>query len=237
MHRSDADQDGYLSWEERAQITEELREGMENEGATAYRTRHFYHLAETLENAGLEPPKVNLDILWTSMDGPVTTKDLDCFTFDVNDCLAPGFSASSTFAQERTPIFSTATIFDRVARQQPECGDCLIKILLHRVKTGLGPLMPLPNQLKEHEIVVKALMRYQYVINEPDGLFVMVTDAEQVDTTLIKRLLIKKKQVGQLCLNDDVSTNDHAELKELHSSMTALFEGLFPTPSRFEIRI
>lgn len=235
MHRSDQDQDGYLSWTERQHIIKDLEEGLQNEGKSSFRTRTFYQVSDILEDAGLNPPKVNLDILWTSMDGPVTAKDVDCFSFDVDDCLAPGFSSKSAFEHQQTPIFSTATILDRVARVQPECGDCLIKILLHRKQKGLEPLMPNnATQPKEFETVVKALMRYQYVVNEPDGLFVMVTDAEQVEMTLIKRLLTKKKKVGQLCLNDDVSTNDERELEELHKAMNALFEGLLPKPSRFE---
>ena len=233
MHRSDVDQDGYLSWSEREQVIQDLQEGLQNEAKSSYRTRNFYHLPEVLEDAGLSPPKVNLDILWTSMDGPVTGKDIDCLNFDMNSCLAPGFSANGTSGS--TPVFSTAAILDRVARQQPECGDCMIKILLHRTPKGFAPLMPHRKKQPEiFDVVVKALMRYQYVVNEPDGLFIMVTDAEQVETTLIKRLLTKKKQVGQLCLNDDVSTEDDHELEELHLTMNSLFEGLLPKPSRFE---
>ncbi|KAI5366631.1 putative stealth protein CR2 region 2 [Septoria linicola] len=235
MHRSDQDQDGYLSRQEREQIMLDLEEGLMNEGKSSFRFRNFYHLPETLEAAGLDPPKVNLDILWTSMDGPVTGKDIDCLNFDVNDCLAPGFSANDTSENFKAPVFSTAAILDRVARQQPECGDCLIKILLHRTPKGLEPLMPLKKQQpKEFEVVVKALKRYQYVVNEPDGLFIMVTDAEQVETMLIKRLLTKKKRVGQLCLNDDISTEEEAELEDLRSTINRLFEGLLPQASRFE---
>lgn len=232
--RSDPDKDGYLSWPERKQIIADLEEGLRNEGQSSYRFRHFYHLPEILEEAGLNPPKVNIDIQWTSMDGPVTSKDIDCLSFDVNDCLAPGFSAEDSFTN--TPVFSTAAILDRVARQQPECGDCLLKILLHRTRKGMEPLMPSnTTQPKEFDVVVKALMRYQYTVYEPDALFIMVTDAEQVETTLIKRLLTKRKQVGQLCLNDDVSTEDEEELQNLHSAMNTLLEGMFPRPSRFEL--
>lgn len=35
---------------------------------------------------------------------------------------------------------------------------------------------------------LKAAMRYRCIIINPDALFVMVTDAEQVDSTLISRL-------------------------------------------------
>ncbi|SMY26217.1 unnamed protein product [Zymoseptoria tritici ST99CH_1A5] len=233
LHRSDPDQDGFLSWDERQQIAKDLEEGLENEGKSSFRVRNFYHLPEILESAGLEPPKVNLDILWTSSDGPIMTKDADCFSFDMNECLAPGFSVKGS--SYKMPMFSTSAIFDRVLRVQPECGDCLIKILLHRVSKGFEPLMPhRTKQPEAFDLVVKALMRYQYVVNDADGLFVMVTDAEQVENTLYKRLITKKKKVGQLCLNDDASSEDPQELGELRAAMTALFEGLLPRPSKFE---
>ncbi|EME84648.1 uncharacterized protein MYCFIDRAFT_187575 [Pseudocercospora fijiensis CIRAD86] len=164
-------------------------------------------------------------------------KDADCFAFDVNDCLAPGFSVEGFSNHRDTPVFSTAAMLDRVARQQPECGDCLIKILLHKVAKGFEPLLPnADTQPKAFQTVVKALMRYQYVINEPDGLFVMVTDAEQVENTLIKRLLTKKKKVGQLCLNDDVASTDESDVLALQSTMKTLLEGLLPEPSEFEAK-
>ncbi|KXS93473.1 hypothetical protein AC579_7085 [Pseudocercospora musae] len=237
IHRSDPDQDGYLSWDERQQVVKDLEEGLQNGSKSSFRARNFYHYSDILEDAGLEPPKVNLDILWTSMDGPAMIKDADCFAFDVNECLAPGFSAEDSYSHRDTPAFSTAAMLDRVARQQPECGDCLVKILLHKVAKGFGPLLPNANaQPKAYQTVLKALMRYQYVISEPDGLFVMVTDAEQVETTLIKRLVTKKKKVGQLCLNDDVSSTDDSDVLALQSTMKALFEGLLPDASQFEAK-
>lgn len=235
VHRSDPDADGYLSWDERQQIIEDLEEGLQNESKSSFRARNYNHYSELLEGAGLEPPKVNMDLLWTSMDGPAMIKDADCFAFDVNECLAPGFSSDSPFSHRSTPLFSTAAILDRVTRQRLECGDCLIKILLHRVAKGYEPLLPNERtQPKAFETVVKAVMRYQYAVTEPDGLFVMVTDAEQVENTLIKRLLTKDNKVGQLCLNDDVMSDNKQDLLDLQSTMKALLEGLQPEPSRFE---
>lgn len=89
-------------------------------------------------------------------------------------------------------------------------------------------------QPKAFETVVKALMRYQYTVHEPDGLFVMVTDAEQVESLLTRRLVHQHMKVGQLCLNDDVATDDEKELQALHEALSTLFEGLLPEPSRYE---
>ncbi|KAH0173012.1 hypothetical protein KCU67_g1484, partial [Aureobasidium melanogenum] len=181
MIRSDPNRDGYLNWQERQAIISDLEEGLANEGRNSFRKRMYYYVAKSLEDAGLEAPKVNVETTWTSLDGPATIANIDCFEFNVNECLAPGFSSPSWDDRSDNPVFSTAAIFDRVARQDPQCGDCLTKLLLNRVEQGLSPLLPHRDQDAEHrETVLKALKRYSYVIVEPDALFTMVTDAEQV---------------------------------------------------------
>ncbi|KAK5013830.1 hypothetical protein LTR16_004119, partial [Cryomyces antarcticus] len=160
-----------------------------------------------------------------------------CVEFNVDECLAPGFSVPSSDDQHRNPVFSTATIFDRVSRQEPKCGDCLIKLLLNRVRKGLSPVLPHKDtQVAKRHTVTKALMRYQYTITNPDALFVMVTDAEQVENVLLNNYVHGSRQVpGQLCLNDDVATENKEQLQDLRDTMRQLFEGLFPQRSRFEL--
>jgi hypothetical protein len=237
MLRSDVDGDENLSWAERQVIMAELEAGMKNEGKKSFRRRNFYHVQSLLQKAGLQGPKVNTDIQWTSLDGPTAIREVECGEFDVNECLAPGFSTSKTDEKTRNHIFSSAVIFDRVARQLPHCGDCLLKLLLNQVARGLAPLLPHANtQSKQREVVVKAVMRYQYTIINPDALFVMVTDAEQVDSTLVRPFVRdKKKLAGQLCLNDDVTTEDEGEIQDVMAVMTELYQGLFPEKSQFEI--
>jgi hypothetical protein len=215
---------------------QELETGMKNEGRSTFRKRHYYHVPQLLQKAGLEAPKVNTEILWTSLDGPQAIQNVDCIEFDVNECLAPGFSISSTDARTKNPMFSTSNVFDRLARQEPKCGDCLLKLILNQTPKGLSPLLPhAETQSAQREVVVKAVMRYRYMIINPDALFVMVTDAEQVDSTLVSRYVRGKKELaGQLCLNDDVATNDPQELADVKQAMTELYEGLFPNPSPFE---
>lgn len=236
MLRSDQNDDGYLDWNERKKILRELAEGMGNETPEQYRHRIWYRMGEYLAQAGLEPPKVNTDALWTSLDGPLMTKDLDCDAFETEDCLAPGFSLPSSDAQARSPVFSTAAVFDRVSRESPRCGDCLLKLILNRRRAGLGPL--LPHQTKkpaQRATVVKALMKYQYTIVQPDAAFYMVTDAEQAQHALLRVYLKHKKTSGQICLNDDVVTQNEEELEQLRKVMSTLFEGLLPEPSSFEM--
>ena len=235
MLRSDIDEDGNLEWSERQTIMAELKAGMKNEGRNTFRKRNFYHVAQLLERAGLEAPQVNTDIQWTSLDGPAAIRGIDCSEFDVNECLAPGFSSPMSDARTKNPIFSSTVVFDRLARQKPTCGDCLLKLLLNQHARGLSPLLPEKSKPQKRELVVKAVMRYRYAIIQPDALFVMVTDAEQVDSTLVNRFVRQKKPLaGQLCLNDDVSTEDEVELRDVMSAMTELYQGLFPGKSQFE---
>lgn len=235
MLRSDKDDDGYLSWTERKTIIRDLTEGMNNETPELYRRRMYYRVSEHLQEAGLQAPKVNTDILWTSMDGPIMIKEIGCDTFDIDECLAPGFSVASSDARARSPVFASAVVFDRITRETPRCGDCLLKLILNRRRAGLGPVLPHPTKKpQQRETVVKALMKFQYTIVQPDAAFYMVTDAEQADHALIKPYIKHGKKSGQICLNDDVVMQDEHELEALKEVMKQLFEGLLPEPSRFE---
>lgn len=235
MVRSDLNGDGHLDWEERQLIMDDIEEGMSKEGQTTFRKRMFYEMAEKLEEVGLEAPKVNIDVTWTSLDGPQAIQNLECFEFNVNECLAPGFSTSTSDAHHTNPVFSTASIFDFAARQHPKCGDCLLKLILNRAEKGLEPLLPDPvTQAEMRQVAIKAAWKYQYVIMEPDAYFVMVTDAEQVENILYKRLIRKKGKVGQLCLNDDVTAKESSAILALQKVMTKLLGGLAPNPTAFE---
>ena len=235
MIRSDTDRNGNLGWQERQAIMADLEEGMTKEGQPGFRKRMFYNMNEALESVGLEAPKVNVDVQWTSLDGPAAINNIECFEFNVNECLAPGFSTPFSDEHNKNHVFSTASIFDRVTRQHPKCGDCLIKLLLNRVQKGLSPLLPhADTQAEDRAIAIKALWKYQYTIVDPDAFFVMITDAEQVENVLFKRLIKRKGKVGQLCLNDDVNTEEETAVADVRKVMIKLLETMVPEPSRFE---
>ena len=235
--RADTDGDGHLSWNERKVLMSALAKGMANEGKISYRKRIFYHVREHLEKAGIEAPKVNTDFVWTSLDGPSSFINLQCEEFDVNECLAPGFSVSMNGYKGNTPAFSAAVIFERVARQKPDCGDCLLKLVLNQVRQGLEPILPdAKANPEERDLAVKALMRYKYSIVEPNGFFTMLTDAEQIDKMLVEKFVRHRATVpGQLCLNDDVTTTDESELLDIQHAVKEFYEGLFPKKSDFEV--
>lgn len=239
MLRSDVDRDGILSWDERQTIIKELGAGARNAGKSSFRRKLFYHVPSILEKAGLRAPQVNTNSLWTSLDGPQAIRDADCSEFEIDDCLAPGFLTDSSEASTINPTFSSAVIFDRLARQNTRCGDCLLKGLLQQRESGLGPLLPhKETQAADRELVVKAAMRYKYTVVDPsDTRFVMVTDADQVDSTLYRHYVKDQKPLpGQLCLNDDVVTTDEQELADIQSAIRELLNGLFPSQGRAELR-
>lgn len=76
MLRSDNDDDGSFSWNERKTILRNLKEGMSNDNEV-YCDRQCYCVGDRLAEAGLEAPKVNTAVLWTSMERPVTMNDLE----------------------------------------------------------------------------------------------------------------------------------------------------------------
>lgn len=63
----------------------------------------------------------------------------------------------------------------------------------------------------------------------------MVTDADQVDRTLMGRFVRGGKALsGQMCLNDDVATGEEGELRDVMSAMSEFYGGVFPGKSCFE---
>lgn len=113
-------------------------EDMSEDAPELYRDRQYYRLDDHLKEASLQGPKVNIDILWTSMDGVIMIKDLSCDAVDSKECLTPGSPVSSLDVRSRSPIFASAAVFDRTARESTRYGDCLLRLVLNRRRAGLG---------------------------------------------------------------------------------------------------
>jgi hypothetical protein len=235
MLRSDVNKNGYLDWNERQTILADLKEGAANEAIPNFRQEMFYRVPQLSAEAGLEPPKSNIDFLWTSLDGPAAIRNLECPDFDVNECLAEGFASPSLDQRYRSSGFSAAVVFDRLARQKTKCGDCLLKRILHRVDKGLSPLLPhSTTHAHERAMVLKALMRYKYTTFEPDGLFVMVKNPQQAQAVLFDRFLDRSKEVSQICLNDDVNTEAEDTVRDVKEVISRFYGAIFPEKSSFE---
>ncbi|KAL7625974.1 hypothetical protein AAE478_002743 [Parahypoxylon ruwenzoriense] len=245
MSRSDANSDGYLDWTERQHILEAVEPGWRLLGTkdsskpaaqSPGRERIYYKLPQILQKAGLQPPKVNVNVLWTSLDGPETIRNIKCNNFSVDKCFGDSFASSLSDSTSSNPDFAASNIFSRLSYQHPQCGDCLLKFLLASQPRGLEPLLP-PRSSKHHdrEVIVKALKKYQHTVIDTDAMkFVMVKDAEQAETELLERTIRKGKVFGQWCLNDDVMTDSAAQVGRVREVMTQVFESLWPGRGRWE---
>ncbi|RYP41339.1 hypothetical protein DL767_001096 [Monosporascus sp. MG133] len=70
----------------------------------ANRDHMHYRLPQMLEKAGLEPPIVNVNVLWTSVDGPETIWNIKCHDFSVDKGFADSLALPYRTMPPRTPI-------------------------------------------------------------------------------------------------------------------------------------
>jgi hypothetical protein len=243
MTRSDMNGDGYLDWSERQVLLDAIRPGRQamtgGDASTPPRTaegrdRLFYQLASIHKQVGLQPPLSNAKVLWTSLDGPETIRDVKCHNFNIDECFAESFDSPLSDASYPNPDFSTSNIFSQLSHRVPICGDCLIKFMVSTVPRGLEPLLPPKSRHRERKLVVKALLKYQHTVIEPDAMFVMVKDAEQAENEMLKNTINRNKHVSQWCLNDDVMTEDAEVVAKVNHVIQTVFRTLFPSKSRWE---
>ncbi|KXJ90533.1 hypothetical protein Micbo1qcDRAFT_226525 [Microdochium bolleyi] len=243
--RSDIDADGYLGWAERRQILEAIEPGRSR--LDPDRERMYYRLPEELEAAGLERPKANVNVLWTSLDGPETIRGIKCHDFTVDKCLGDAFGSplsdkNGAGGGGHNPDFTVDAVLSRLSTQHPRCGDCLIKFVLKKHR-GLEPLLPPRSprgsnnkrSRRDRQIVIRALKKYQHTVVDTDAMkFVMVKDAEQAERELLERNVRMGRRFGQWCLNDDVMTDDAGEVGKVKEVMGRVFEELWPGRSPWE---
>lgn len=242
MTRADVNGDGYLDWSERQAVMESTKHGRHlfavGDASTPVppsdRDRMFYQLPAVHKQAGLQPPLSNTAVVWTSLDGPETIRNVKCHNFRVDSCLADSFDSPFSDASYDNPDFTTTNIFTQLTKRDPKCGDCLIKFMLSTTQRGLEPLLPPTTKPYEREIVVKALTKYQHTIVEPDAKFVMVKDAEQAEQEIMERTIKRNQRVGQWCLNDDVMTDDAHAVSKVNDVIQNVFNTLFPNKGRYE---
>ena len=121
----------------------------------------------------------------------------------------------------------------------------MLKTLLEQVPRGLEPLLPprsvRTTQATTRQMIIKALVRYQYSIIKPNYIFVMVNGTISVREGLLNRLFgdkndyIPDRSVSQICLNDDVQTKNTTELNEIQDIINIFYSRLYPIKTDFEI--
>ncbi|KAI0431247.1 hypothetical protein F5Y09DRAFT_355166 [Xylaria sp. FL1042] len=246
--RSDADSNGYLDYRERSQLLAAIELGKDQfgkrdsdtpppPGLVLYdRDRMYLRVAQLLQQAGLQPPKVNVNVLWTSVDGPATIRKVKCDSFSVNKCLGESFDSPLSDETSRNPDFTVSNVFARLSQAHPSCGDCLLKFALAAVPRGLEPLLPpADTKPKDRDVIIKALKKYQHTIVDTDTMkFFMVKDAEQAKADLLERTIERGTAFGQWCFNDDVMTESPEEVDRVRSIMRRVFETLWPERTAWE---
>ncbi|KAI1154082.1 hypothetical protein F4825DRAFT_208351 [Nemania diffusa] len=249
--RSDANSDGYLNYRERSQLLATIEVGRQEfaarDPATAaplpsavpigLRDRMYFKVAQILRQAGLQPPNVNVNVLWTAIDGPETIRKVKCDTFTVDKCLGDSFASPlSDETTSRNPDFTVSNVFARLSHEHPSCGDCLLKFALASVPRGLEPLLPAADDKpKDRDVIIRALKKYQHTIVDTDTMkFFMVKDAEQAKAELIERTIERGTAFGQWCFNDDVMTESPNEVDSVRGVMKQVFETLWPERTAWE---
>ncbi|GAP92551.1 putative udp-glucose 4-epimerase protein [Rosellinia necatrix] len=205
---------------------------------TGLRDRMYLKVAQMLRGAGLQPPKVNVNVLWTAIDGPQTIHKVKCDGFHVDKCLGDSFASplSDDGAGSRNPDFAVSNVFARLAHEHPACGDCLLKFALAAVPRGLEPLLP-PADARpaDRDVIVRALKKYQHTVVDTDTMkFFMVKDSEQARAELLERTIERGAAFGQWCFNDDVMTESAEEVDKVRGIMRRVFETLWPERTAWE---
>ncbi|KAI1288820.1 hypothetical protein F5Y03DRAFT_379154 [Xylaria venustula] len=240
--RTDADSDGYLDYQERSQLLSAIDLGRQQFGKpdsaapTSLRDRMYLKVGEVLGQAGLQPPNVNVNVLWTSVDGPATIRKVKCDKFGIDKCLGDSFASPLSDDTSMNPDFAVSNVFARLSRANPSCGDCLLKFALAAVPRGLEPLLPSADtKPQERDIIIKALKKYQHTIVDTDTMkFFMVKDSEQAKAELLERTIEKGTAFGQWCFNDDVMTENLEEVDRVYTIMRRVFETLWPERTAWE---
>jgi hypothetical protein len=236
--RMDMNLNGRLDPEERRMMIEDIETGRAQTERGSIRHSIYAEVLAMYIAAGLEPPKVNNDTLWTSLDGPYMIHGVRCDDFNVTECLNLG-------DREAKLSFSCQTIFKRISFDHGKCGDCMLKFLLEQVPRGLEPLLPPSNQgtIQAHarKLIIKALTKYQYSIVVPNYIFVMINETKSVKEELLAPLFgngeVKAhyQSFGQICLNDDVETTDATELSSIQAALDTFFHRSYPIKTSYEL--
>jgi hypothetical protein len=231
MLRSDRDGDGELNWFERLLMLSEIEQGLEKERSGFKREPQTkQEVDDHLEDAGLPWMIRAGEIAWASIDGPVSISERTCKRFNVTKCLGTEFGKPDRYPDSKT---SSKTLFETLSKDA-RCGDCLIKVLLNKVSRGLSPLFPsAERQSWQRVLVVKALKKYQYILNVPKVVYVSVKNAEQLDD-LSAHWFQNYRDAEALCLNDDVRTENEMEIEQIRTSFHNFLLHHFPDPGLYE---
>lgn len=202
-----------------------------------------------MSKAGLETFRIFNTPLWSSNDGSLYQNDLDVsqcrplgnYSFD--RCFGADFADDSGPYRNREHYVSL--LLDKIGRQMPECGDCLLSTVLSTTERGLEPLLPTAGV--KRQMAIKALYRYKYLAGRYDSSFYMMTSVKVAEEILLKKYVQNHHHLAAnnnsatmhwslMCLNDDVGTTDPTQLDTIGRAYQTFFNTFFPTPSPLELQ-
>ncbi len=236
MMKMDANQDGYLNLRKRHAIKDEyllaLRSVKKRAGAAM-----LPQVNEQLKNAGLEAHSAYTP-KWTSIDGPMHLLELNAktctaeFTFDF--CFGGDFLKQEA---GRDPEFYSSAVYDRITRQFPACGDCLIHTLLSTTPIGLSPLLPETGAARLKAI--KAIHKYRYVVGDIEGIFSFITEPSSISELeeTLENIYKPDSDVtapGYLCMNDDMLDDNSTNIQQIQDKVLSFLGKRYPNKSKWE---
>lgn len=149
LYRADSNHDGFYSWDERKQIVDD---GLLMRDVVPSNRDTKEAIGSILQQTNLDDDHTQTTYSWSSADGfafhmkSAGSKETysqqdppekrEC-RFIIDRCLGEGFAHP-----DETYTYNAMEIFQRVAFQQVDCGDCLIAALLSEASKGVEPMLP-----------------------------------------------------------------------------------------------
>jgi hypothetical protein len=168
--------------------------------------------------------------------------------FDIDYCLGPQFTDESIPYLDKT---TTSQIFEDLAFEKFQCGDCLLHMLRQSSSTtssaksssssssssaggpGLGgEILPLNTQSPAFRQVIVDLNKYNFVIASSPYSFVQLQEPQEARTKL-DNIQSREYIEAFFCINDNLGENQTA-VEQIRRIFANFLESRFPTPSPWE---
>ncbi|KAF9212166.1 hypothetical protein BGZ59_007148 [Podila verticillata] len=131
-------------------------------------------------------------------------------------------------------LYQSQQIFDRIAKHEFHCGDCLLELLMQHpgLQGGMGAILPKDERSEAFLSVTRKLARYNYVLGTSAYWFIALQGPEQSQNQL-KGLLDNRDHISYFCINDDFPA-DQAVQTKIHGLFRGFLDERFPLSSPWE---
>lgn len=131
-------------------------------------------------------------------------------------------------------IHQSQQIFNRIAKAEFHCGDCLLELLMQHPSNqgGMSAILPRDERSDAFQRVIRNLDRYNYVLGTSTYWFIALQGPEQSQDQL-KGLKDNRSHIAYFCINDDFP--DDAKLQTtMHGMFRDFLDERFPLSSPWE---